>query len=244
LDKFQEIGLLDDRIRYGLAARAVIIYFSYFFERVRTMKSKVVILMLGVLLCAGGLARGELITIEIEAVVDTVEDDGPGDGYLNGQINPGDIITGYYCYESTTPDSNPFDSVGDYWHYSSPYGIFLSVGGFNFQTDPDNVQFLVEIVNDNAGLDAYVVHSYNNLSISGGTIVEHISWQLDDSTQMVLTDTILPTIAPNLDDWQSNHLCIAGERTFGIWAHVTSAVPEPATILLLGLGGLFLRKRN
>ena len=54
-------------------------------------------------------AQAELITIEIEAVVDGV---GDPDGYLEGQISPGDIITGFYTYESTTPDSIPSATVG------------------------------------------------------------------------------------------------------------------------------------
>ncbi|MFZ0033483.1 MAG: hypothetical protein WAK60_00665 [Sedimentisphaerales bacterium] len=61
------------------------------------------------------------ITIQIEAVVDTVDDSG---NYLEGQISPGDIITGFYTYESTTPDSSPLDLVqGNYWHYSPPPGF-------------------------------------------------------------------------------------------------------------------------
>jgi len=187
-------------------------------------------------------AYGYLITIEIEAVVDTVDDEG---NYLEGKVNPGDIITGTYTYESTTLDTNPSAYVGDYWHYAPPCGIFLSVGGFDFQTDPTNVDFLVEIVNNNAGLDAYVTHSYNNLSISNGTLVDHISWQLQDSTCAVFSSDALPSTAPVLSDWQFNHLRIQGEKSnlFNINAHVTSAIPEPATIVLLGLGGLLLKSR-
>ena len=75
------------------------------------------------LVFAGGQARAALITIEIEAVVDYVEDDGPGDGYLDGMVGVGDIITGFYTYESTTPDSDPSIYIGMYEHYSSPFGI-------------------------------------------------------------------------------------------------------------------------
>ena len=208
-------------------------------------------LALAVLLLASGIpkANAELITIGIQAKVDGVIDDGPGAGYLEGKIDVNDIITGYYTYESTTLDSNPSSQVGDYWHYNSTAGIFLTVGGFEFQTDPANVDFLVEIVNDNVWTetDAYSLRSYKNLPISNGALVDYIFWELQDSTMMAISDDALPILPPDLSDWSSNLLHIDGvTRTFEIWGHVTTVeiVPEPATILLLGLGSLLLRKRR
>jgi len=76
-------------------------------------------------------AQAELVTINIEGVVDTVEDDG---NYLDGQVNPGNIITGWYTYDTDTPDSNPDDPVqGNYWHYTSPFGISLTIDSFSFK---------------------------------------------------------------------------------------------------------------
>ena len=205
-----------------------------------------IILLVVVIICAlyfSALpAQATLITIEIEATVDSVEDNG---NYLEGQINPGDIITGTYTYESTTPDTNPSPYVGDYEHFASPAGIFLSVGEFDFTTDPTNVDFLVEVVNNYPSGDYYLVRSYNNLALSNGTLVDHISWQLDDSTATALSSIDLPTSPPILDDWQSIYgLRLHGERGgYIIDATVTSAVPEPATILFFAIGALLLRKR-
>ncbi|MFZ0034907.1 MAG: PEP-CTERM sorting domain-containing protein [Sedimentisphaerales bacterium] len=210
------------------------------------MKAKVagLLFMAAVLLAGAPLAKGYPVTIYIEAVVDTVEDSG---NYLEGQINAGDIITGYYTYESTTPDSSPLDPVvGHYYHYSPPSGTSLTVSNFEFKTDPANVDFLVGIVNNNtSGQDIYWIDSYNNLDLSNGTSVDSITWQLNDPTGTVFSSDALPTTAPVLEDWQSNHLRVHGERGgYFINAHVTSAIPEPATILLFSLGGLFLRKRG
>jgi len=207
------------------------------------MKAIISIIGFLVLAVAALPAQAILITIHIEAVVDTVDDSG---NYLEGQINPGDIITGYYTYESTTLDSNPSQSVGDYEYYSPPCGIFLSVGGFDFQTDLTNVDFFIEVVNNYPSGDAYVVGSSNNLPLSNGVSVDPIDWQLGDNTGTALSSDALPIIAPVLDNWQSrNHLRLQGERGgYIIDAHVTSAVPESAAIVLLGLGGIMFRKRR
>ncbi|MHC4333591.1 MAG: PEP-CTERM sorting domain-containing protein [Planctomycetota bacterium] len=189
-------------------------------------------------------ADATLITIAIEAEVDYVEDLG---NYLEGRINPGDIITGTYTYESTTPDTNPLSQVADYSHYTPPHGISLSLSGFTFVTDPDNINFTIEIINDytSGGLhDSYGVLSDINLALSNGTPVGHISWWLRDNSATAISTTNLPTTAPILGQWQDNILRIESDRAYIIDAHVTSAVPEPATILLLGLGGLVLVRRQ
>ena len=104
---------------------------------------------LGAILICTIPAQSEYITIGITGIVDSVEDLGEGDGYLDGLIHIGDSITGYYTYDTDTLDSNPSSpGVGDYWHYSAPAGIFLTIGPFEFQTDPGNVNFLIEMSND------------------------------------------------------------------------------------------------
>ena len=188
-------------------------------------------------------ARATLITIEITAEVDSVYDPS---SYLEGQINPGDTIPGTYTYESTTADTNPSSTVGHYWHYAPPAGISLTVGGFDFTTDPTNVEFLVGIGNDGpSGKDGYWLISYNNLPLSNAALVDSIVWQLDDPTGNALSTDALPTTPPLLDDWQSIvGLRLEGERGgYIVNAHVTSAIPEPATIILFVIGALLLKKR-
>lgn len=208
------------------------------------MKKQVIILAVG-LVCVAAFCTpmtfASPVTIYIEAVVDTVEDEA---GYLEGQINPGDTITGYYIYESTTPDTNPSVYIGDYEHYTSPYGVFLSVGGFNFETDLENVNFLVSVVNAGGPYtsDDYVMASSKNLALSNGTLVEIISWALSDSTGDALSSDALPLNATVLSDWDFNHLRIMGakENLFIVDGQVILAIPEPASIFLLGLGSLAL----
>ena len=185
-----------------------------------------------------------IITINLTAEIAEVYDIS---GLLEGNVNVGDTITGSYTYDSSTPDSNPLETIGSYEHFNAPYGVTLSVGGFVFQTDPDNVDFLVTILNDNNGSDDYTFGSYNNLPLSNGVGVSFISWALDDYTATALSSDALPTTPPVLEDWES----IAGITiTYGpkgssmIRAHVTSAVPEPGTVFLLGLGSLVLIRKG
>ena len=181
-------------------------------------------------------ANAELITIQIEGVVDTVDDSG---NYLEGQVNPGDIITGWYTYDTDTPDSNPSENVGDYEHSASQYGVSLTVGGFTFMTDPANVDFLLEVVNDYPTGDDFGFISYSNLDLDVGTQVDIIKWHLNDPTGAPLYSDTLPLSAPVLAEWDWNQLRIHGERGgYIIDGHVTFAIPEPCTLLFLGLGVL------
>lgn len=190
------------------------------------------------LLIAPTLLFAEPITINITAEVAYVSDRG---NTLGGVVEVGDIIIGQYTYESMTLDTNPLPIVGDYWHDTSPYGISLEVNGLIFATDPEDVQFLVEIVNDHyyqGGWDNYLLRSYNNLPLPGGIIVEHISWQLDDPTATALYSEALPIDPPVIEDWQSmSGISIRGfipdpsfpdfppfENEYFIRAHVTSAI--------------------
>lgn len=193
--------------------------------------------------------------IEINITAEITELYDP-DGLLKGQLIVSDIITGSYIYDSATPDSSLEPDYGRYQHTSPPYGIYLSGGGFSFQTNPDNVDFVV-VIEDGYSLidDNYLIRSYNNLPLYDDVLVDTIEWHLHDSTGTALSGEALPTAAPVLEDWVSAGMHIDGgipDETgklieyFNIWAPVTSVelVPEPATVFLLGLGGLALLKKR
>jgi len=199
-------------------------------------------------------AEAALVPIAITAEVTEVLGD---PDLLEGRVNVGDLITGVYIYDSSTPDSHPFEHWGVYEHHAPPYGITLTVGGFVFMTDPGNVDFLVEIANNIIGVvvdyDLYRLESHNNLPFSNGVLVNEISLELRDYTATALSSEALPTTAPVLDDWYYRDIRIyAGflsngwQASYTFYGHLTSAVliPEPATIILLGLGGLALLRRR
>lgn len=150
------------------------------------------------------------------------------DNTLNNAIKIGDKIYGYYVYNSGAKDSNPGDTtVGDYWYYSKPYGIFLKTGNIVFKTDPNNVQFLIELVNRDGG-DNYLIRSYSNLPLSNGIPINHIAWQLDDPSGKALSSDSLQQAPkpPVLNKWDDPvGLTISGGPSFNeffIRAHVNS----------------------
>jgi len=171
-----------------------------------------------------GCAR---VKIEISATVSEVIDP---DNLLNNTIAPGDIITGIYAYNSFAVDSNPLPEVGDYRYTTARNGIRLNVNGLRFGTNPANVDFLLEVVNNYQNLDNYVVISYNNLfavSAMGEFVTNTIDWQLDDPTQTALSSATLPRTPPVLSNWQSIFgltISSMGDDSFLIRANVTSAV--------------------
>jgi hypothetical protein len=212
------------------------------------MEKKLAKITLAILVCAflPAVSNGQLITIGIEATVKYVTDT---DHLLEGKVTVGSTITGTYTYDTSTPDSEPSTSQGAYWHYSALCGISLNVSGFSFKTDPTNVNFLVDILNDDGinPADGYLLRSSNNLPLSNGVLVDYIFWQLDDPTGTALSSDALPTTAPNLANWNSDYglsIYSWGDNEFLLRADVISAtvVPEPTTLLLAAAGLLLLRK--
>jgi len=171
------------------------------------------------------------------------------------------MIKGTYTYDTLTPDEYPqWPDIGVYVHHSPPCGISLEIGGFVFMTDPDNVNFIVHIMNDAptivGRLDAYEIEGWHNLPLHNSLRVSDIELELYDSTFSALSSDALPATALVLDDWETgdHDIYIGGghpdyhplEYHYSIDAHLTSAflIPEPATIFLLSLGGLFLKRRR
>ena len=201
--------------------------------------------------------------IALEARVMLVKDT---DNLLLNQINVGDTVKGQYVFDSETPDtdfvhsSGVSPSVGRYWHYSSPYGLSLEAGGFSFQSDPDDTEFLIEICDDHTlvepdiARDNYLLGSYRNLPLYPGVSVDHITWQLDNDSGSAVDSDALPPGAPILVDWPDTfaHLTVEGSADDGdgcsgysIRAQVMAVevIPEPCTLALLFLGVFALRRR-
>jgi hypothetical protein len=141
------------------------------------------------------IVQAEQIKIGISGWVDYVSD---SYNLLGNKIHQGDQITGYYIYDSTTPDSDSGNTHhGVYEHFTSPYGMSLSVGSLTFQTNPTNVDFIVGLRdNYNEPWDYYLISSYYNIGIglNSGISIDSIALGLVDNTGNALSNDVLPSV--------------------------------------------------
>jgi hypothetical protein len=208
------------------------------------MKTMILLMTIVLCLCLGfNQTQAEIITIEITGEVTFTHGTGVPD-----TIHAGDTFAGTYTYDSATNASGPSHHIHD-----APYGISISIGGYEFKTAPDHVgQFDMWIINDdpvNGPMDYYIVRSNENISVPSisGLTLGSIRWDLRDSTYDALSSSALPIIAPVLTDWDYNFFKIYGfgDLGFSIEGTVTKAVliPEPLTGIFIAMGVLLLRRR-
>jgi len=195
------------------------------------------------------LAEAELISIGIEGRVTDVRGDLD---LIVGKIKVGDIITGTYTYDSSMSDSQPEGYWGAYEYKTPPNGISLAIDEFLFRTDPENVDFCITIYNNPPTavlFDQILVTSYSNLPLSNGVVPRLIQIGFFNRGRGPLSSDALPVTAPVLSVWEDEAVYLSvgpGVRGAVVEADITSAIliPEPATLLLLGLGGLALLKKR
>ena len=199
------------------------------------------------------------VTIQIEGVVDDIIDSGDN---FSGAIEPCDVITGYYTYDSAAPDLTQSDPYkGTYVQYGASYGIFLETEGFAFEAEPEPIAFKL-VVDNGTGEpghtdDMYYIQAESNNAPVDGEYVCRLSWHLEDYSGNAISSKALPLTEPYLPSWTDvNYMTIEGgiydeesgrlQDKYSIQAHITTAtlIPEPAVVLFMGLGALNLFRRK
>ncbi|MFA5782535.1 MAG: T9SS type A sorting domain-containing protein [Bacteroidales bacterium] len=123
---------------------------------------------------------------------------------LSGSVAVGDSVNGKIKYDLSITDNNSLTQVGDYYNTLAPAGIQVNINSRIFQTDSNNVNFLLETVNNYNNNDNIVFRSYNNIftpDVPALNFETHIAWQLNDTNQTALSSTNIPTFI-NLNSWQ------------------------------------------
>jgi hypothetical protein len=219
------------------------------------MNSKLIKITAFIFLVIPMICQAEIIKIGFTGEVDYVWD---LDNLLANNVQIGSAMSGFYIYDSETLDSNPDLNIGEYTYSSVPFGISLTTGNILFQTDFANVDFIISIVDGIASGgwgDKYTVGSGNNLFYNNDIYIQTVGLQLIDYSYTAISSTELTSFPPDLSAWQYGVIEVHGgrggtppcyEQWFGISGHINSIylIPEPATLMLLGLGFLFIRKRK
>lgn len=158
-------------------------------------------------LLAFGEAQAELVTKEIVAQVYYVYDPGSA---LEGTVTSGDIVSGTYTFETTTPDQNPTSEVGYYPHGpGSSVGFDMTIGDKHFLADPTETNLEIEIDNY-TDEHRYRIQNWMMQSLANGAYVDSVRVDLVDPSATAHDSDLLQASAPELAKYEHNALLIGG----------------------------------
>ena len=193
----------------------------------------------------------QLVTVAITGEVWSASDPV---GILPNPIQVGDLMSGTYTYDTSSPDLHSYDPSSGYFRFSQPpSGISLKIGNYTFETDPDNMDFRVSL---DYNVDA-AGSSWNDFTLESdktrplpdgtelGPVFLYFGTTKGDDTD-ILSSYDLPLTAPDMDYWGGGSFRISPPPGPSIHGYITSVVliPEPATITLLATAALALIRRR
>lgn len=193
-----------------------------------------------------------------------LENTGGGHKTIVGRDSRGSVTTGNgdlaALYFQAVPNNGlaiKFSDVSGYWHEAiAPANSFV---GFDWGTNPDGL--------DTPWYSMAAVSDGSTLSLYLRNVTDNAAWTLIAQTDLTLSgspDTALTRGTGDGGDWNAGDWSVGrglyagghGDRAYGFIDEVRISdaalgtgeflyvIPEPATMLLLGLGGVLLRKRK
>jgi len=197
-----------------------------------------------------GHAYSQTLSYRFSGTIDYLQGDSHG-----GFFNIGTPITGWYCFNTTAEDFNPSSKLIQTYSIGNPYGFEISINGIDFKTDRASMIF----ANDNGGTDNYGVSDTKltpSAYFNGSENLNYISggMNLIDRSQTYFSgpEVFVPLTSPNLSQFDHKLIWLYGDDTnggpgfFTINATINELyeVPEPGTILLIGMGIALLRRKR
>ena len=185
-------------------------------------------------------ASGGFVTWEFGGVITSVDD--PLD-ILGGSIMLGTPFSGSFTFESTTPDSEPNNpSVGSYDDaivaLSGHIGALEFFGAGLFNT--------IRVFDEPSGFgsDSYSV-SVTDLGTPFFGETSDFFLGFEDSTRSAFASDSLPIAPFDLNAFDNSFFSLqTASEQVRLEGTVTSLVPEPATLGLLGMGTVVLLRRR
>ncbi|HBH80968.1 MAG TPA: hypothetical protein DDY39_14175 [Nitrospira sp.] len=198
------------------------------------------VLCLSMCVSVSGVAQAIPVTFQFEGTVFNANSP------LNATVLPGTLIRGSYTFDSTTPDlftfGDPSNVIGVYALNNLSVSFLGRTYSMATHSRPNEIR-----VEDNNFADAYrvlLIPSGLEQAITGPSINGLVprSFQFNIFGNM-FTSATLPLVPPPLPGNPSfNIFFTGGGIAAGIQGRLTSltAVPEPSSLMLMGLGLLVL----
>lgn len=201
------------------------------------MKTRQAIALLtGTVLFGVHPVAGEPVTFEFAGEITYVRDH---DDVLGGAVSVGSPFSGLYTFESTTEPTRP----GGGFYTDAIVAVSGEVAGLPFNGPVQGISNSISVANDviSEGYDAYSVRV--GVDLLGETLA--CSFGMRDDTGAVFTTNALPLTPPDLEFFDSVPFSLgAPSELLGLSGELTYLVPEPGTLVFLGLGGVLLAIRR
>jgi hypothetical protein len=191
-----------------------------------------------VILGVGGTpVSGTLVSAYFEGVITDVN----ANLGLDASVAPGVPFWGSYAYDTeAATDYYPGDGGVGYYSFGTTQTLRIHIGNYDFESNDLGIL----IWDDFYGEDLYQVASITGFPWGG------VDWLvmgvgLQDLTGTALDSDELPGTVPDLEDFETTIIWLnAHAHEIGIRGDLTLLVPEPGTILLLGLSAAALVARR